>query len=471
MSRRRFVVPLCVAVLASQAACGPIGITTRVAPPPHVAVATVPSFGTIAVVPAGYPPRADFPQFAATGTGGALEGAAGGLGLWGLFVLLSGCLNPITAPSCPALLPAVAGGALVGVAASADVAAGSAPGVDPAQAQSTVLSAFREARLQEVLRDKLLRYGATVTRQTLRSSATPGPESPDQQLPQGALREEGIDTALEIGVLKIGLDRSGASFSPQSNLYATARARLVRLSDGKVQHDAPYEAMSLPLTAEQWSQGNAHAFRKHMQLVLQDLAEQIVDHLFLEYQPPMPRYSGFAGRCQEAPLRPEYPVPVRSPCISCVRGIFSNFFAHVDTVRPVLRWESFPTPGDLDADAKKRELLNIVNVRYELRILAGERYGPGPVKGGGLWMPGEILYTRDTASPSHQVEVPLRTCTSYFLTYRARFELNGQPRATRWAGTYNAGPTNCIMTTEPEKQYPSRHYYPFRTPCTEVDRQ
>jgi len=303
----------------------------------------------------------------------------------------------------------------------------------------------------------------------MQEAANPEPDFPEKQPGYGALRGANIDSVLEIGIVKIGLDGSGGMFTPQSNLYATARARLLRLADGTVLSDAPYEAMSAPMTAEEWSKGNAETFRRQLQLVLQDLAEQIVDHLFLEYHTQKVSTLPFTRSCQQAPLPLKHPAPTHNPCTYCFRGRWGWTFPQVETVQPVLSWEAFSNPSD-SADRSKGELSVITDMRYDLRIFTAKKFGSGLAILDGAWMPADLVYRRSLSTPSHQVEIPLLACSHYFLTYRARFELNGQPRSTRWAGTYNAGPTACIMTTEPEKQFPSRHYYGFKTPCPSVSK-
>lgn len=459
MSSRLFAASLSALALVFQTACVPILMTTRVQQPDHVSTATLPTFGTIAVVSARYEPRADFSEFDEPGTGMVGQGAMAGAGLWSLFVLLSGCLNPITAPACPALLPTVVGGAGAGAAMASDRASAAS---DPAQARAAVRTAFRAANLQETVRDRILQYNAATTHQKMQKATDPEPSSPDKQPVYGVLRGENIDTVLEVGVVRIGMDSAG-NLSPQSNLYASARARLVRTADGMVLHDSPYEAVSPPLTAQDWAKGNAAAFKHQMLLLLQELAEQIVDDLFLEYQAPNPRSSGYRGMCQDAPLRLLSPASTQRVCTVGLRGHAPWTFSRVNSLQPVLSWESFKTLGDVVADSKM-ELASITNLRYELRLFTAARYDADIISIG-FWMPGDLTYERILEAPSHQIETPLQMCSRYFLTYRARFELNGQPRATRWAGAYHAGPIVRAMTTEPEKVFPRRYYYRFITPC------
>lgn len=111
-------------------------------------------------------------------------------------------------------------------------------------------------------------------------------------------------------------------------------------------------------------------------------------------------------------LRPQYPEVV---------GKEGDEFVEVDSLRPVLRWESFPTRQDREASGDEW-IARIRNVAYDLKIyLAGGDY------------PAEAVYERRAIpEPFHRLEKPLRASTKYFWTVRARFELDGQTRLTQW---------------------------------------
>src|SRR5690606_24723149 len=89
------------------------------------------------------------------------------------------------------------------------------------------------------------------------------------------------------------------------------------------------------------------------------------------------------------------------------------------SLRPSFRWESWPrgfdiTPGSGPGQAQ--------HVRYDFRLFSGE----------------SIAYEwLGLIAPEHEVDAPLRPCESYRWTVRARFMLNGTPRATEWMGAYN----------------------------------
>jgi len=78
----------------------------------------------------------------------------------------------------------------------------------------------------------------------------------------------------------------------------------------------------------------------------------------------------------------------------------------------------------IDQHARYTPLLNAVsNIRYDLR----------------LWKvisdyPPQLVYERRTLTvPEHTLDQPLESKTRYFWSVRARFDVNGKTRATRWS--------------------------------------
>jgi hypothetical protein len=93
-------------------------------------------------------------------------------------------------------------------------------------------------------------------------------------------------------------------------------------------------------------------------------------------------------------------------------------FVPVDSLRPTLKWESFPRSRDL-AGSMADVYSRIGDVRYEL-VLA-EAGSPDGV------------YRRDgLKEASHKVETPLKSRTKYLWTVRACFRIGEEPRCTEW---------------------------------------
>ena len=125
----------------------------------------------------------------------------------------------------------------------------------------------------------------------------------------------------------------------------------------------------------------------------------------------------FASSCSmKAPvfgLKPEYPEN-RIDTDEIV-------FVEVDSLQPILRWESFPRPQDLIED--KGEVLYLMrNVTYDLKIWSA--------KGDYFYA---IIYSKQgLREPYYKLERPLEPCSKYFWTIRARFEIDCRIRVTEW---------------------------------------
>lgn len=100
-----------------------------------------------------------------------------------------------------------------------------------------------------------------------------------------------------------------------------------------------------------------------------------------------------------------------------------------DWLKPVLAWETFPRPADRHRDPR---LARVRDVTYELRIWrAGSQYATSS------WRPfvdsDDLVYSRTgLIEPRHAVESSLDPTTVYAVSVRARFDLDGERRVTRW---------------------------------------
>jgi len=93
-------------------------------------------------------------------------------------------------------------------------------------------------------------------------------------------------------------------------------------------------------------------------------------------------------------------------------------FVPVDSLRPTLKWESFPRSRDLKgnrADFYRR----IEGVSYEL-VLAE------------VGFPDWIYRRSGLKEASHKIEAPLKSRAKYLWTVRACFRIGEEPRCTEW---------------------------------------
>ncbi|HXZ24699.1 MAG TPA: hypothetical protein VEI24_00655 [Nitrospiria bacterium] len=159
--------------------------------------------------------------------------------------------------------------------------------------------------------------------------------------------------------------------------------------------------------------------------------------------------------CAPAPrpisgLRPEYPKPT-----------MNNANIEVNSLQPTLQWESLQQL--VDRESKDTNLLSrITHVVYDLSIWRANRDYPRDI-------PNEMVYSRQgLTATNHTLERPLKPSTDYFWTVRARFDLDGHPRATQWGtmfsqNSYNVS-SNDWHQTASRIPLPNPFYYRLRTP-------
>jgi len=133
-------------------------------------------------------------------------------------------------------------------------------------------------------------------------------------------------------------------------------------------------------------------------------------------------------------------------------------YERTDSWQPALKWESFPGAVDRDLDSE-HSLARITHTRYDLRIWREENGWPV-----------ELAYEREgLPAPEHRVEKPLAPGMTYCWSIRARFEVDGQTRVSRWGfvqfpftGWY--GISSRALAAGRVDQIPGPNYYRFQTP-------
>lgn len=168
-----------------------------------------------------------------------------------------------------------------------------------------------------------------------------------------------------------------------------------------------------------------------------------------------------------APLYPEL-----TTSFSMGRSYPTEFldWTKVDSLQPTLSWEPFPGTHRAWMGAEPEPFIrvdmhSVRAVTYDLKIWTVERRGA-------LRIPAELVYEREElAQPSHRLERPLQPDSEYFWSVRARFNLEGNPRATEWS----LSSIPCIPLPPPRNEcgrdiarrtgtIPPPNYYRFKTP-------
>lgn len=157
----------------------------------------------------------------------------------------------------------------------------------------------------------------------------------------------------------------------------------------------------------------------------------------------------FLAACVTIPtfgLKPIYPI---NEC-----GRSGIYFTEVDSLQPVLRWETFP-PEQVRSDAE--QISKIRNITYDLKVWLSENNSPS-----------SLLYSRKgLPEPRYEIEEPLLLCARYFWTVRARFLVDGKERVSEW-GISARPPLKEVYGDDFIRRspvVPPPNLYRFETPC------
>lgn len=410
-------------VCGFQCACAPIPVSTT----EHQT-----ELGKVAIVSATVSPTITLKGYA----GGKGEGAAVG-SLEGIV----SCMQPgfYAGPLAPLIfivcLPfgAVGGAAVGGV---------DAQGTEEVQtSEKTVVTAMHTDAMQEALREQVelaaLRNGTSVVAVTPASL-----ESLRRDKDYRLLSSAGVDTALEVGMTKVGT--AGGGINPPLSLEMEAHVRLVRTIDNTEIMSSHYTHSCGNLKLAEWAANQGEQMVVALKSEYEILGGHIYDDIFLLY--PFPDQK----RHQESFWRERYTWGLAAiyPPSDNIRNA-----KDIEELQPTLRWQAFPRETDIAVAPE--DMKKVDNVRYDL-ILAKEKN----------FAPLQISYRRDNlTTPTHRIESSLDPQSGYFWAVRARFTLDGRERVTEWSATFNPN----INFSEVELKHnarasPSRYSYAFRTP-------
>lgn len=409
-----------------------------VSPPPVPTTELRQRLGTVTIVPAQYVPRTNFATFAKSKPTGAAKGAAVAGGT--VAVVTTAMATPYTAILVPFF---VAVGAASGAVAGT---LGTMPAEKVQEIESAISGAVAKLDAQRALAERL----TTIVQQEnwirLRAVNAMGPTAAAESPAYAALRPVGIDTVLEVAVSEIGFEDSGCGVvtgwnydfcrnKTQKSLifFMLAQARLVRVADGTELFARQFRYQSPWREAAQWAANDGRLLAEEFEGAYRDLADRINDEALLVTPIALPTPSIFLpwgdplfGVCWLAPIYPKVErvslskALLSKPDDMCPRAPMG--FGIVDSLRPRLRWSSFPR--DLDRAKLDSALLHkISDVTYDLKIWEIEGCERN-----------KLVYERTSLSaPEHQLENPLKPGQRYYWSFRARFTVNDQPMATHWA--------------------------------------
>lgn len=157
-------------------------------------------------------------------------------------------------------------GALVGAVVGA---ASAEPAAKVEEKETALRAALEELKVPEAFR-------RCVTDRLPERTSTPGGR---------VSSEEPASTILEVDVEQFGLDGPGLQINPSLSFVLIERTRLIRASDGTelYGHWLTYRGQPRPL--DDWISQNASRLREEAARASRELAERLVDEVFLVYLP------------------------------------------------------------------------------------------------------------------------------------------------------------------------------------------
>jgi hypothetical protein len=233
----------------------------------------------------------------------------------------------------------------------------------------------------------------------------------------------GVENVLEAHVSGIGFE--GGKLL---QFYLTAQLRLLRARDGKQLYAREFAYVSDPYPVRAWRKDDAGLFAAELQRAYASISQSMVEQTFLLTALPLASHYQGQARLSEKVQRIDeacglaWRTPARDFYPSPDKPLGKNFFIPVASRRPELQWESFPRRADR-SEKHAALLQHITDVRYDLRLW---RVKP--------FMPPLLVYQRfGLPRPQHKVEMTLAPEAQYFWSVRARFDVRGETRATRWS--------------------------------------
>lgn len=372
----------------------------------------------VAVVPVREVPESKLaiapPDRMSATTGGALQGATRGafigLEIGGMAV----AMNPFAILALPGLVGATG---LIGLLVGA--VGGNIGLVSPEKA----------AEVQDAISAGLAGYRASESAARSASIAMAktgafrsdlvvdgGPDAANSAPNYRELGSGGFDLVFEIRVRRIDFSQASV-LDPEVALIVAAEARLVDAATGVpiATRSAGYQSPRRHTTV--WANDGAQLLRAELDHAHRVLGERLADLLLFGVEwSPTARVGFGTGNNRACGLIAVAPPPPW--------GIFKEGpgVAPVDTLAPVLTWATFPSAEMKESDAA---LDRATSVSYDVRIWRASDIDPPA-----------LVYERwGLPSSTHRVEEELRPATGYLWSVRARYVVDGQPRAIRWSAS------------------------------------
>ena len=137
-------------------------------------------------------------------------------------------------------------------------------------------------KMQEAVRGYVLKIAQGQTHRPFVLINGQGPSSPGEKISYRSLRNEKVDTILEIGVLSLGFQGGGGT-DPSFSLTMSMAARVTRTADDSELFVRKIDYKGAPGRLTDWAADHARPFGRELERAYQTLATRIVDEVFLLY--------------------------------------------------------------------------------------------------------------------------------------------------------------------------------------------
>lgn len=142
--------------------------------------------------------------------------------------------------------------------------------------------ALSKLKAQETMQNKFLQFAIEQTRYKFKIIDNPKPTTFEQNVIYSSLKNQEIDSVIEISVLSIDFECKGAE-DPSLSLIINVRTKLIRLADNHLLYENQFKYRSAERKLSIWLHNNAETFLKEMESAYQSLAEKMVEEIFLIY--------------------------------------------------------------------------------------------------------------------------------------------------------------------------------------------
>ena len=154
------------------------------------------------------------------------------------------------------------------------------PAEKVAEDETVLRQALNKLGMQETMRNHVLEEARNKTNYSFVVLLDEGPTSRGEGNSYRALESKGIDSVLEISMMFLELNGKEA-VNPPLALSVTVEVRIIAVPHDFVVYHVPFSYKSQSRFYNEWAMNDAQPIREELDRAYQNLAEQIVDELFL----------------------------------------------------------------------------------------------------------------------------------------------------------------------------------------------